>query len=337
MPQPEPATSARATDALPLASETETRLIASGTKWAREALDAWADDDYEKVAVAAPLSIELISKAVLWRVNPVLLVQLSEPHENSLVALATKADLALNNVKTIGLQLAFGRLEKVLGDLPVAKDRRTRIVNVRNGAVHAGTTTEARFVLLDCLTLLMDLLKPLGVSTETFFGTHTPSVQTLLHEGKSEIAGRVAAKRVRARSRLTQLEDTLGSEAFEVATDSLQEQRWSLDTDARAFGHLAIDWDCPECGSIGRLAGRVDGRAEADVDGDGSPFGPHPEWQAELAPAEFSCAVCRLHLSGRQELAQAGLPSQLFDVDEDALGEDFDLDAHLLDLYMGDD
>lgn len=132
-------------------------MIAGAKRWIGEALDAWTEDDHAKVGLMAPMAVELLGKATLWRSNPVLLIPLNDRHEGALFLLATRPDLAAKGVRTIGLQVVMDRLVRLLGDLPVAKDRRGRIADVRNGAVHVGATEELRFVLLEpaqCCSLI---------------------------------------------------------------------------------------------------------------------------------------------------------------------------------------
>jgi hypothetical protein len=154
----------------------ETGLITGAQRWVCEALDAWSEDDQAKVALMAPMAVELLGKATLWRANPVLLVQLNDRHETSLFLLATRPDLAAKGIKTIGLQSVLGRLIKLLGNLPVAKERRDRLVDVRNGAVHVGSGDESRYVLLDCLAVVGVLLDRLGIERKSFFGSRTDTV-----------------------------------------------------------------------------------------------------------------------------------------------------------------
>jgi hypothetical protein len=320
----------------------EAALITSAERWIREALDAWTEDDQAKVALMAPMAVELLGKAALWRENPVLLVQLNDRHEVSLFLLATRPDLAASGVRTIGLQVVMNRLVKLLGGLPVAKDRRDRMVDVRNGAVHVGAGEQSRFVLLDCLAVAGVLLERLGIKRRDFFGPHGPTVDALLGERQSEISRQVAAKLARARARLARLEEILGEAAFRKATDELEEQRWSLDPDDfvtwRGGG---IDVACPECGSNARLFGNVDVDAEADYES--APLGGGryetiavPYWQVRLSPQAFFCMVCYLQFYGAEELAEARLPARYVDISSDDLGPDFDLAEHTRAQY-GDD
>jgi hypothetical protein len=313
-------------------------LITGAERWMREALDAWTTDDQAKVALMAPMAVELLGKATLWRENPVLLVQLNDRHEVSLFLLATRPDLATKGVKTIGLQIVMNRLIKLLGDLPVVKDRRERMVDVRNGAVHVGAGEQSRFVLLDCLAVVGVLLERLGIKQKDFFGPHIDVVDALLDERKTEISRQVVTKMAKARARLTRLEETLGEAVFKKATDELEEQRWTLDPDDFVNGGGGVEVDCPECGSKARLFGDLDVSGEVDYDAEPLGGGQYetiavPYWQLRLGPQTFFCMVCNLQLHGTQELAEAGLPSRYFDVSSEELGPDFDRDEHIRAMY----
>lgn len=181
----------------------ETALIKHAERWIREALEAWAEDDHAKVALLAPIAVELLGKATLWRENPVLLVPLQDRHENTLFLVATRPDLTMKGVRTIGLRIVLSRLLKLLGDLPVVGERRERVVDVRNGAVHVGTSEESRYVLLDCLAVMAMLLSRMGLARGAFFGEQANTVNALLDERKTEISRTVAARMTKARLRLT--------------------------------------------------------------------------------------------------------------------------------------
>lgn len=306
----------------------------------RDALDAWIDDDHAKVALMAPMAVELLGKAALWRENPVLLVQLTDRHEGALFLLATRPDLAAQGVKTIGLQIVLSRLVKLLGDLPIAKDRQTRMVEVRNGAVHVGAGEQSRFVLLDCLAVVGVLLDRLQIQRAEFLAPHLGTVDVLLDERKTEVSRQVAAKMAKARARLTRLEETLGETAFDIATNELEDQRWTLDSDDFVAGGASVEVRCPECGCLAQLFGEVDADLDYDfesigIDEDGADVIPVPTWRIALGPRTFFCMVCNLQLHGPHELAEAGLHARYFEITRGDLNPDFDLDAHIQSIHQG--
>jgi hypothetical protein len=309
----------------------EARLVASAARWMEDALNAWAVEDYGKVAVLAPLAVEHLGKAVLWRENPVLVVPLTPDAENSLFSLATQADLASPKLRTVGLVILLRRLAQLLGGLPIDQKQRTRMVEIRNGAMHVGSPAQSRHVLVDCLAVCGVLLERLGEDPRAFYGNHHRNAMALLDEKRTEVGHRVAAKLARARSHLGELERRLGDELFKETTDRLQEQAADvLDPGDFGSGLWAVDAKCPECGSKGRLFGHVDATPEVDYDveplGNGE-YDSYPVlagWSVTLSPQAFACNVCQLTVHGPQELIESRLPASRHEVDPEDLGEDFD-------------
>ncbi|MEU7839976.1 hypothetical protein AB0B39_03295 [Micromonospora sp. NPDC049114] len=294
-------------------------------------MNAWTADDYGKVAVLAPLAVEHLGKAALWQKNPVLVVPLAPEHEASLLSLATQPDLASPKLRTIGLSIVLRRLDQLLGGgLPVEGKRRTRMVEVRNGAMHVGLPAESRNVLTDCLTVCDALLGYLGEDASAFYGDHRANVLTLLDEKRTEIGHRVAAKLARARRRLTELEERLGEEMFKETTSRLE----GLAADALVgedFGDglWGVDAVCPECGSGGKLFGHVDGEYEVDYDVEPLGNGQYDSfivggWALQLSPQTFACNVCKLTLHGPEELAEGKLPASRHEIHLSDLSDDFD-------------
>lgn len=316
-------------------------LIESAARWMADALKAWSEDDYAKVAVLAPLAVEHLGKAVLWEENPALVVPLSSDAEASLFILATQPALGNPKLRTVGLKEVLRRLEQLLGGLPLDAKRRGRMVEVRNGGMHVGTPAQSRHVLQDALAVSAVLLDRLDQDARSFYGDHQASATQLLDAKRSEVGHRVAAKLARARGHLNELEDRLGGEVFDEATATLEKRApEALDPDDFGIDFWGVDARCPECASGGRLFGRVD--VEPDVDFDVEPLGggqyeavPVGGWVVTLYPQVFACHVCRLVLSGPEELAECGLPSARHDIDAAALGEDFDPDLFASHEYEG--
>ena len=312
-----------------------TQLVQSAASWIREAMTAWANDDFAKVAALAPLAVEHLGKAVLWRENPVLLVPLAQDGETSLFLLATKPTLADPRLRTVTLTPILGRLDKVLGGLPVDPARRKRLVDSRNGAMHVGQAEPSRHVLLDALTLCQVMLSHLGEAEDAFFGEHFPSVCELLDAKRTEVGYRVSAKRARARHRLVELEERLGSALFADTTSALQaETDLKVDPEDFGNGYFGVPETCPECGLEGRLIGSVS--VDFDVDWDVEPLGggqyepvPMSVVVTDLSPSVFVCHVCGLELTDPEELAEADLPSRSMVVNESDLGAKFDVQQFL--------
>jgi hypothetical protein len=65
MAEPDPAAEREA-----LLKRGEQTMLRSASRWMRDALTAWSEDDFAKVATRAPLAVEHLGKAVLWNSNP---------------------------------------------------------------------------------------------------------------------------------------------------------------------------------------------------------------------------------------------------------------------------
>ncbi len=297
------------------------------------ALDAWTDDDYAKVAALAPLAVEHLGKAVLWQTNPVLLLPLQSGAEPALLALATEPRIADPKLRTIGLGILLTRLRSLLGSLPINENRCKRVADVRNGAMHVGTTTEAVKVLTDCLTLCDAFLDVLKQEADQFYGDrHHPNVLKLVDESRSDLQRSIDARRARARRRLADLKNELDND--ELYTAILKQRDSEAETAARprGIGFEAIWAECPECGHEGRLYGEITLDQEIDYDVEplgGGRYHSFPvgtNWIVQFDPRGFDCNVCRLELEGTEELEICGLEADRREVQPDELGSEFDPD-----------
>jgi hypothetical protein len=189
------------------------------------------------------------------------------------------------------------------------------------------------------LALCGVLLERLGEDPKAFYDSHHSNVLVLLDETRTEVGQLVAAKLARARRRLSELEERLGDDVFQEATARLEGMASDeLHPDYFGYELLAVNADCPECNSKGRLFGRVDVEPEVDYDVEplgGGRYETHMigYWSITLSPQAFACNVCQLRLLGPQELAEGGLPASRHEVQRQDLGEDFDPELYAESIY----
>lgn len=305
-------------------------LVSSASRWMRRAMTAWADDDAESVGLLAPIAVEHLGKAALWRRNPALLVPLQASAEIPLYVLSDNPRLNDPRLRTIGLSGVLERLERCLGAFPLNKEERKKLVDTRNGSVHVGAQSTSKQVLRDSLRICSVVLDDLGIEASSFFGDQHHNVVGLLDDQRTEVEARVRARMARARNHLSDLEERLGLAVFNDTTAALEaEAPYALD-----IGDVAIDHSCPECASNGRLAGILDAEPEVDWDMEkiGGTYEAYPAgvyWELQFSPHSFACNVCKLYLTNQDELNAAGLPSSRYKLDSSELDEDFDVDAHV--------
>lgn len=244
--------------------------------------------------------------------------------------LAVRPDLAAKGLSTISLRAVLSRLESVLGLRPISAEGVRRLVEVRNGAAHAGTALASRDVLVDCLTIAMAVLPRVELDEEEFFGVHATTARALVSEHKSLVSARIAARIASAKAGLRRLSDQLGEPLFTTVTGELASRRLNLDADEFVDEGQGVDVSCPACGATARLIGHVEVHPEVDFDVEPMGGGHYESitysyWQPELHPQACVCTVCGLHLLSPSELAETGVPFEAFDVPEEDLGPDFDI------------
>lgn len=319
-------------------------LAAGATSRMREALAAWVDEDFDRAASSAPMALELAAKVALWSKNPTLLAPLDVKNEAVLVTLATDPNLDSPSLRTIGLRVALSRLTKVLGDLPVTGKRQDRLISCRDGSLHVGTLPRsgdqsaevvARQVLADSLTLCNFLLPHADVDPADFYGDRLDLVNGLLEAHRGEVEHRVARRLVQAKDRLERWRTHVNdAEVWERAAADLEagaaEAFPAEDYGSEAGG---IEQVCPVCDWKGRLLGRVDVDGDVDVQGGAEGLEVYSYWILTFYPRVFRCNVCKLTLTGPEELEIAGLPTQAREIQEAELGDEFDLTAFTEDMY----
>lgn len=325
---------ASASSATPVMDQSVDALTGSSSRWLRQALTSWANEDYAAVAMLAPIALEHLGKAALWKRNPALLVPLATNAEESLRILTLQPDLANSKLRTVGLALVLQRLSRFIDPYPLTADSTKLIVDTRNGSVHVGAKTQSGPLLRDVLTACEALIDDLSLSRSVFYGDQAGNVLGLLDEKRSDTENTVAAKMAKARNHITDLQAKLGATAFLEATSTLEDEAASHDPTGRYPGGIAIDTTCPECASTGRLAGWLD--ADPQPEWDQEKVGDRYEtfllavgWDLTLVPNSFACNVCKLSLDGPLELQAAKLPATRTEIDGEELDDDFDFDEFL--------
>src|SRR5581483_2265161 len=129
---------------------------------------------------AGPMAVELLGKAALWRMNP-LLVLAPELLKDAAFAVKVAADPDLRGqrMKTIYLADVLTRIAVMLGGLPLDKKKLDRLCDVRNGGAHAGLSGPSRQVVEDSVTVLDVLIAHLGLDADRVYGDHAATAAGL--------------------------------------------------------------------------------------------------------------------------------------------------------------
>lgn len=308
-------------------------LIRAASAWAQDALAAIHDGTDHRAAVAGPMAVELLGKAALWRMNPLLVLApelLKDPA--TVVRIASDPDLRGPRMKTLYLAEVLKRIAIVLSGLPLDQTKQDRLCDVRNGGAHAGLPGPSRQVVEDCLSVLDVLIAHLGLDSEAFYGDLSGTAAGLRVSYHDAIDAHVQLESVMgAWVALQKLKRSLGDAEFEDLC-ARRQAATDHDLNPESFGSdlFRTAYECPACSDEGRLFGwvEVDDRVDYDHEEIGSgqyEAVPYVFRVPSLIPEAFACNVCKLVLRSAAELAAAGLLDTGFEVSEDALGPDFDV------------
>lgn len=282
-------------------------LLLKARLFLNHAMDHDEPRTFDERALWASLALELLAKAALARVSPVLIAAPNEEGTNILVASGlVQGEARFTSVQAHTL---FSRCAKAFK--PFNSDEARAIANARNDYLHGAAPTytaipeaawwprywaQARILINACDQILDDL-----VGTD-----RVPEVESHLASNKKNIEFRyqMLIERSRQRLHLLQTGQLRAAEAAEWA------RHREGDLSARLEYSTAAN--CPACGGPGLIEGEDVENAEE-----------HVEWLSEddydawmeltIGSSYFSCDRCRLVLDSYELIAEAQLP-EAFDV-----------------------
>jgi hypothetical protein len=262
------------------------------------------DDDrpFDEQALWASLALELLAKAALARVSPLLVAEPTEDGTNLLIASGLVEGRA--RFTSVRARTLYSRCQKAFK--PFSESDASMITSARNEYLHgsaAGFTSMPPAAWWPKYwTLAVTLVNAMERDLADLVGydrSHT--VERHLDQNKKNIEHRVEMLISRAKQRLSQHQ--AGTLPAKVAAE------WAPGQDFSAGLRYRENHPCPACLSS---AGTLEGDDALDVE-------PHQIQLADdyfetivyvTAPSEhFSCRSCGLVLDGYQLIEQAGLPS----------------------------
>ncbi|WP_433870707.1 hypothetical protein [Saccharopolyspora sp. CA-218241] len=279
------------------------------------------DRSFDEQALWAALALELLAKAALARVSPLLIAEPNEEGTNLLIASGlVKGDARFTSVRAKTLMARCHKAFK-----PFDQAEAMKIINGRNEYLHssgAGFMTipshawwprywAQAAILVTALDRNIDEL--VGSDRELTVTKH-------LEQNAKNIEQRTVALIERAKQRLQQRRE--GTLPAKVAAE------WKTDQQLSAqLNHLEV-MTCPACESDGLLEGEEILNAEFHYPAD-SGYGIDEEYSSYLlddvsvtltvGADYFSCSTCQLVLNSYELISQAGLVTEFHiegDVDD---------------------
>jgi hypothetical protein len=287
-------------------------LFAKSKVYITKALTRKAERDLEEYQLWASLALELLGKAALAQKHPCLV---ADPNHTDSMFVAAGISIT-TDVKTIGAKTVFERLKSLVGpfDEPVRKFCQS-ISERRNSELHSGDLPfktmqleawEAQFWYACSL-----ILSSFGSSFEVWIGSAEAETPNRIVQAKRHATfALVMSKIEEAKARFF----AMSQKDREAAIFDAQNRPPS--SYSSFFDYLnEHEWPqvCPACKSGGLLAG--DRFHEEVTEND---IG-HSLWESverTYGANEFLCPVCRLQLSGSEELEAASINENHTELEE---------------------
>ncbi len=243
------------------------------------------------------LSLELLARAALAKVHPVLL---ADPTQETNVHYAFGKNQKVPP-KSIGAKAVFARCSIYVDEFTDQMSTFGLIIaNRRNEELHTGDTA---FEGLDNSSWLPQiyeifdvLLQHLAVEPVEFYGqAYAKTAKQILADRRKSIKAEVAKKIGEAKGRVAAV-------SGEVKADLVAKGQAAVKT-ALSKHRLRRACICPACGFNAALTGEVVSRSPTKIDEEATTISR----EARVLPNQMVCGVCKLKLEGYQELLEAKL------------------------------
>jgi hypothetical protein len=265
--------------------------------WAKSVLfmsRAVAEDrEDETFGLWAAMGLELLARASVSKVSPLLLAEPEKDQRNVLHALGFGSGSPKSIATTQVLLLCRTFIPEFTEDELKAS---SALVNRRNDELHTGEAAFASFPTQSWLPGFYRCCKVLsefqGETLDTLFGEEeAKAALEILHKCEENVLGKVKSL-IAAHARVFAGKDN--NERTRLASEA-EKQGLIL----ACHGHHRVK--CPSCDSIATVQGDAFG-GERIEHGDGT-----ITVRQSVLPTRFACSACELKLSGYAELLAAGV------------------------------
>jgi hypothetical protein len=267
---------------------TPATLTRRAMDFANAALEGNKPGKEHLVALHAGAAVEFMAKATLSASNPVLLLELGNTKQDSLLHLAgvRKSD----QLRTVGLTAAIERVKVVHTEIKIDKTEFAALVSARDGATHLGQRDgDVHAILVTFARLIDQMLRVLDQPRHDFWSVHLELVDSLITERMDRVKTDVLRRIAIARQRFEELHSGRELELLETVNRTV-------------IGAEAPDAEtvqCPAC----RQKAVLQGEYEIDVEGDED--GAH-DFIVFYANG-LRCLLCGLSLVNVDQVAAAGI------------------------------
>lgn len=285
-------------------------LWAKAKVFLNRAMDPGPERAFDEQALWASAALELLGKAALARVSPLLIAEPSEDGANLLIATGLIEGTA--RFGSVSASTIFKRCQKAFR--PFSAAAALKFGSARNEYLHGSAIG---FMALPpqawwprFWALAAVLVAALDREIEELVGPDRVAVvDDYLKQNAKNVEERAETLVARAQQRLAQ---------YRAGTLPAKIQmEWQASPYLMAELGYSTSATCPACGAAGELEGSdsSDSEYEYDLSDEGEPIGA---WATVHVPAEyFSCPTCHLILDGFELIKQVGLPDAFDVIDDD--------------------
>ena len=276
------------------------------------AMDPDSGRSFDEQALWASAALELLGKAALARVSPLLIAEPTEEGVNILIATGLIEGSA--RFTSVSASTIFKRCQRAFRPFSAAEAQ--QFAAARNEYLHG---SEIGFITLApqawwprYWALATVLITAQDREIEDLVGPDRIGiVQDYLRAELQNIEHRTEALVARAIRRLAQYR--AGTLPAKIQAD------WQSNRDLTLSLKYSTTVTCPACGDLGALEGDDDSDVAYEYDyDDEAESGFRSAWAEITVPAEyFSCSTCHLVLDGYELISQAGLPETFMAIDDD--------------------
>lgn len=254
--------------------------------------------DSQLFAFWASLSLELLCRAALARVHPVLL---ADPREDGSILYAFGVQPAKPPKSIVTKAIVIRCTLLVEGFTEDMAKHCAFMADQRNAELHSGIVGFDEFDnaawLPSTYEVIEVLLKHFGTNFNDFLGDdHATTAIEMLRDRretiKKEVLDRITAAQKLFGGLLPEEKAKRAEQWTSILKDLLQNNR-----------RLLREIKCPACGLSAIMAGNIVGRGPVRIDESSTTI----DREVRILPTKFRCTHCELKLDGFQELRQANL------------------------------
>lgn len=275
-----------------------------------------ADREFEEQAFWASAALELLGKAALVRISPMLIAHPDDDGRSMLIASgAVDYAGAFNSVQAKAIWSRCARAFRPFNEVEAKKIAAGRNEYIHSTGVGFDSIPQAQWWPRYWAQAFI-LIEHLDQTIADFVGpARSAQVEVHLAENKQYLERRLATLIERAKSLLSRHRSGSLSSRLEADWEMFSSRYYPY-TESR---------ECPACGSDGRVGGEevVESHIEYPPSHIGDPYDPFYDPRSitlEIAPDEFRCPTCHLVLDELELLEEAGLDA-VFEAEGDP--EDF--------------